>query len=86
MNKNMIYLAGLITLLAWPTAVRAQDLTVEEIVARANLAAYYAGNDGYADVTMTIKDSQGRERVRVFPQAHRCRENGLYGLETNRRR
>lgn len=44
-----------------------QDLgDVNEIVQRANLAAYYAGDDGRAGVRMTITDAQGRERVRQF--------------------
>ena len=44
----------------------AQELTVDEIVNKANLAAYYAGQDGTSDVKMLIVDSQGRERVREF--------------------
>ncbi len=52
-------------LLTGPLA--AQDLTdVQEIVERANLAAYYAGEDGRAGVRMTITDAQGRERIRQF--------------------
>lgn len=47
-------------------AVFAQELTAEQIVDKANLAAYYSGNDGISDVKMSIKDSQGRERVREF--------------------
>lgn len=39
---------------------------VSTIVKKANLAAYYAGNTGRADVKMTITDSQQRERVREF--------------------
>ena len=42
------------------------SLTVSEIVAKANLAAYYAGKDGRATVKMVITDSQGRERKREF--------------------
>lgn len=38
--------------------------SVDEIVHRANLAAYYQGKDGRAQVQMTIIDSQGRERER----------------------
>ncbi|MFV1985961.1 MAG: outer membrane lipoprotein-sorting protein [Gemmatimonadota bacterium] len=50
-----------------PNVGSAQDLTdVDEIVGRANLAAYYAGDDGRAEVRMTISDAQGRERVRQF--------------------
>ena len=39
---------------------------VDEIVAKANQAAYYAGQDGRATVTMTITDGSGGERVREF--------------------
>ncbi len=41
-------------------------LTVDEIVEKANQAAYYSGNDGQADVKMTITDAGGGERVREF--------------------
>jgi len=45
----------------------AQGLTdVVDIVERANLAAYYAGADGRANVRMTITDAQGRSRTRDF--------------------
>jgi outer membrane lipoprotein-sorting protein len=40
--------------------------TVDEIINRANLAAYYGGDDGRAKVVMTITDSQGRIRTREF--------------------
>ncbi len=47
-------------------AARSQDPTpsVDEIVARANLAAYYQGKDGRAQVNMVITDAQGRTRER----------------------
>src|SRR5690606_16588847 len=44
--------------------VAAQTPSVDEIVHRANKAAYYEGQDGRAQVEMTITDSQGRERNR----------------------
>jgi outer membrane lipoprotein-sorting protein len=44
----------------------AEGPTVDEIIHRANLSAYYAGDDGRADVTMTITDVQGRTRIREF--------------------
>ncbi len=40
--------------------------TVEEVVERTELAAYYGGDDGLAKVEMTIIDEQGRKRVRHF--------------------
>lgn len=38
----------------------------DAIVARANLAAYYAGADGRSEVRMIISDAQGREQRRQF--------------------
>lgn len=40
--------------------------SVDEIIDKTNHAAYYQGKDGRAQVSMTIKDSQGRERRRQF--------------------
>jgi len=39
---------------------------VETIVNKANLVAYYQGNDGKAKVKMTITDKKGHARVREF--------------------
>lgn len=66
-----------VSLLAWllPAAVLAQP-GVEEIVAKANRAAYYAANDGRAQVKMTITDSQGRSRQREFAILRRDVEDG----------
>jgi hypothetical protein len=46
--------------------VNANEITVDEIVSKANLAAYYAGSDGRSDARMKIVDSQGRTQVRQF--------------------
>ena len=43
-----------------------KPLSVDEIVENSNRVAYYQGEDGRADVSMTITDSQGRERNREF--------------------
>ena len=43
-----------------------KSLSVQEIVDRSNLAAYYEGKDGRAHVNMTITDSQERTRKRRF--------------------
>jgi hypothetical protein len=45
-------------------AASAAELTADAIVSKANDAAYYAGADGQAKVTMTMSD--GRERVFVI--------------------
>ena len=70
---------SILTLIAlFPLTAPAQDLTdVEAIVGRANLAAYYAGDDGRAEVRMTITDPGGRERVRQFTILRRDREDGV---------
>ena len=52
---------SLLTLAAEP-----QVPPVDEIVDRANLAAYYQGADGRAQVQMLIIDNQGRKRQRSF--------------------
>ncbi len=56
---------GILAVLAVAGCPRPAGATdVGEIVRKANLAAYYAGKDGVADVRMTITDSQGRTRRR----------------------
>jgi len=40
--------------------------SVQEIVEKADMVAYYQGKDGSAKVAMTITDSQGRTRQRQF--------------------
>jgi len=47
-------------------AAFAGEPSVDEIVEKANLAAYYQGNDGRASVHMAITDAQGRTRERRF--------------------
>jgi len=42
----------------------AQDLTVDEIVTKANNRSYYQGKDGFARANMLVTDSQGRTRQR----------------------
>ncbi len=57
--------------------VNAQALTdANEIVTRANLAAYYAGKDGRSEARMIIVDSQGREQRRQFTILRRTLEVG----------
>jgi len=56
--------------------VSAQDIGVEEIVDKANLAAYYTGDDGRAEVEMTIVDGQGRTREREFVILRKDGEDG----------
>ncbi len=65
MKKLIIMLTAGIFLLS--TAVLAQDApSVDDIVTKANLVAYYKGADGKAKVLMNIKDSQGRTSKKEF--------------------
>lgn len=58
-------------------AAQAGELTdVQEIVAKANLAAYYAGNDGRSEARMMIDDAQGRRQLRQFTVLRRNRAVG----------
>lgn len=43
-----------------------KNIDVETIVNKANLMAYYQGNDGKAKVSMTITDKKGLSRIREF--------------------
>jgi outer membrane lipoprotein-sorting protein len=78
MIRLILYSAlGVLVSTAVVSPVAGQDLTdVNEIVERANLAAYYAGDDGSARVRMTITDAQGRSRTRDFAIIRRDVEDG----------
>lgn len=47
-----------------------------EIVQAANLASFYAGNDGRAEARMKITDNQGRQQLRQFTILRLNRERG----------
>jgi len=56
--------ALLLIVVAVATVAPAAELTVDQIVARANHVAYYQGASGRANVKMTIVDAQKRTRLR----------------------
>ena len=64
---------------------RAAELTVGEIVAKANDRSYYQGKDGRARADMVVTDAQGRTRQHehVARRAHLSRHHQHTG---NRRR
>ena len=66
MTAKTIAVASLTLILMSPFSASSPAAGVEEIVSKANLAAYYAGKDGRSMVTMTITDAQGREQIREF--------------------
>jgi hypothetical protein len=71
------HLLLIITALTTAIAVQAEPLTnANEIIERANLAAYYAGADGRSEVRMIISDAQGRQQRRQFTVLRRDVEDG----------
>ena len=67
MKKRIQFMSVTIALAMVATLIRAgNEITVDEIVAKANHTAYYQGRDGRAKVSMTISDAQGRQRTREF--------------------
>jgi hypothetical protein len=68
---------GFLLGLAPALSAQAEALTdVGEIIERANLAAYYAGNDGRSEARMAIEDAQGRRQLRQFTVLRRNRAAG----------
>jgi hypothetical protein len=72
MKKILIYATGVVL----GAAMTATAQTADEIVDKANRASYYAGDDGRADVTMTITDAQGGTRTREFRILRKNTEDG----------
>jgi len=56
--------------------VAAEKPDVEKIVEKANVVAYYQGDDGKASVKMTITNSQGQERNREFNILRKDKKDG----------
>ena len=56
----------IVMMVALVTVEAAEDLSVSDIISKANDASYYAGKDGRADVKMTIIDAKGGKRIREF--------------------
>lgn len=52
------------------------DETVQNIVEKAELAAFYAGNDGRTEALMKIVDGQGRKQMRRFTILRKDVEDG----------
>ncbi|HSM68717.1 MAG TPA: outer membrane lipoprotein-sorting protein [Xanthomonadales bacterium] len=71
--KAALALAGLALPLA---GVVAGSPNADEIVHQANLASYYAGEDGRSEARMRIFDAQGREQRRQFTVLRRNVEEG----------
>lgn len=73
-NIKLYSTLALLGLLALAGGVTAQDAT--EIMQKSHMAYYYAGDDGVAEVSMSIVDKKGRERVREFTMIRLDEEDG----------
>jgi len=75
--KTLALTATTLFALALGASASAEPLTdVNEIVARANLAAYYGGDDGRSEARMAIEDNQGRTQLRQFTILRRDHADG----------
>ncbi len=74
--QNVIKIVLALTLVLFTSQTGHAALDVEEIINKANLAAYYAGDDGRSKVQMTITDDQGRKRSREFIILRRDGQDG----------
>ncbi|MCP4405387.1 MAG: outer membrane lipoprotein-sorting protein [bacterium] len=73
--KKRLFIVALMVIVT-SNVSSAQELSVGEIVEKANLASYYAGEDGKGDVKMTITDQNGNERTREFTILRKTVEAG----------
>ena len=77
MRKYPIIAITALAALACAFGAQAETLdSADEIIERANLAAYYAGADGRSEVRMIISDKQGRKQRRQFTVLRRDIEDG----------
>jgi hypothetical protein len=75
--QGLTFIPLLLLALAFTPAAADEALAdVATIVDRANLAAYYAGDDGRSEARMLIEDAQGRRQTRQFTVLRRNRVAG----------
>jgi outer membrane lipoprotein-sorting protein len=59
-----------------PGIATASEVDPIDIMQQAHMNLYYAGDDGVANVHMSLKDKKGRERVREFTMIRWDKEDG----------
>lgn len=76
MRKVLNYsIAAVLALMVVGAVAQAQE-DATEIMKKSHLAYYYAGDDGVAEVTMTMLDKKGKERNREFTMLRLDLEDG----------
>ena len=79
MNTKTLIILVLSAALFMTVNLSAQDKDTDaatEIMKKAHLNLFYAGDDGLAEVTMTIVNSKGKERIREFTMLRIDNEEG----------
>jgi outer membrane lipoprotein-sorting protein len=76
MNFAKTILAVTVFMLALTATLTAQGEVAEDIMKQAHLNLFYAGDDGMAEVVMTIVNSKGKERIREFAMLRIDNEDG----------
>lgn len=60
--KSLFLISGLLM----SSAMWAADVSIDDIIKQANLASFYAGEDGRAEARMLIEDAKGNKQMRQF--------------------
>ena len=65
-NLKYQLLLAFLVIITFASSSQAQQLSANQIIDKANLAAYYAGDDGSAQARMIIVDENGNKQMRQF--------------------
>lgn len=76
MNFRRAMMLIIAILIPCVSGVHASDNEALELMKKSHLAMYYSGQDGIADVKMTIVNSKGKERLREFTMLRLDIEDG----------
>lgn len=73
MTKSLVLL---MVGLSWLGSTVSAQQTADDIMKKSHMAYYYAGDDGVAEVTMTLVSKSGKEREREFTMLRLDNEDG----------
>lgn len=74
LSKSYLTLTLLVLMLSVSVTAQSEDAT--DIMHKSHLAYYYGADDGVAEVTMTITDKRGKDRVKAFVMLRLDLEDG----------
>ena len=76
MKLSKPYLTLTLVLLVLSVSIAAQTEDATDIMKKSHLAYYYGADDGAAEVTMTITDKRGKDRIKAFVMLRLDLEDG----------